>query len=58
LLELEREIKRDQDSVTNGVETAEDKLSAGQSEWLAIRHTNTAANTERGWPGMTYTERD
>lgn len=30
------------------METVEDKVSAGQSEWLAIRHTNTAAKTERG----------
>ena len=56
MLELER--LRVQDSATNDVGTAEDKLSAGQSEWLAIRHTNTAANTERGWPGVTYMERD
>jgi len=55
---LETESLRDQDSATNDAETVEDKLSAGQSEWLAIRHTNTAANTERGRPGVTYMERD
>jgi hypothetical protein len=53
----DREI-RDQDSATNDAETVEDKLSAGQSEWLAIRHTNTAANTDRGRPGVTYMEKD
>jgi hypothetical protein len=55
---LETERLRDQDSATNDVETVEDKVSAGQSERLAIRHTNTAANTERGRPGVTYMERD
>ena len=49
---------RGQDSATNDVETVEDKVSAGQSEWLAIRHTNTAANAERGRRGVTYMERD
>jgi hypothetical protein len=55
---LETKRLRDQDSATNDVETVEDKLSAGQSEWLTIRHTNTAANTERRRPGVTNMERD
>lgn len=55
---LKTERLRDQDPATNDVETVEDKVSAGQSEWLAIRHTNTAANTERGRPAVTYMERD
>jgi hypothetical protein len=55
---LETERLRDQVPATNDVDTVEDKVSAGQSEWLAIRHTNTAANTERGRPGVAYMERD
>jgi hypothetical protein len=54
---LETERLKDPDSGTNDVETVEDKVSAGQSEWLAIRHTNTAAKTESGRPGVTYMER-
>ena len=56
MMELER--LRDQAEATNDVETAEDKVSAGQNEWLAIRHTNTAANTERRRSAVTYMERD
>lgn len=55
---LETERLRDKDSATNDVETVEDKVSAGQSEWLAVRHTNRAAKTERGRPGVTYMEKD
>jgi hypothetical protein len=55
---LETERLKDPDSGNNDVETVEDKVSAGQREWLAIRHTNTAAKTESGRPGVTYMERD
>ena len=55
---VQTERLRDQVSATNDVETVEDKLSAGQSEWLAVKHTNTAANTEIGRPGVTDIERD
>jgi hypothetical protein len=55
---LETERLKDQVPATNNVQSVEDKVSAGQSEWLAIRHTNTAENTERGRPGVAYKERN